>query len=128
MRYSFKRGTDRNVRAKSTVSVYQQSIFSAKLLSEIYDDTLIINIDENSFSRSVKSNYSWLPIRQSSDIINVSSQGRISLTWGLMINGHWIWLMSQDTTTIQEFCVFLHILRMFVDKTFCLGGCRAWSY
>ena len=42
----------------------------------------------------------------------------------LMINRNWILLMSQDTTTTQEFCVFLHILRMLIVKKFCWGGCR----
>ena len=97
--------------------MYQQSIFSTSLLFEIYDEELTINIDESSFSKSVKSNYSWFSIRQSS-IINVYYQRKASLMWALMINGHWVWLMSKDTMTTQDFNKFIHLLRIYLDKTF----------
>ena len=41
-----------------------------------------------------------------------------------MINRHWIWLMSWDITTTQDFFVFLHLLRMYLDKTFDWKRCR----
>ena len=119
IQYSYKRDTDRNIRAKSSASLFQQAIFGSILLNEIYDDSIVANIDESHFGRSVKSNYSWLPINECSGIINVGSQGTITLIWSLLSNGHWIWLLNKSTTTAQDFCLFLYIHRIYLDT--CLG-------
>ena len=63
--YNYKRGNDRNAKVKDPSSIYKQVIFSCCLFNEIQDDVLITNIDESSFSWSVKSNYSWLPANRS---------------------------------------------------------------
>ena len=51
--YTFKRGGDMNVAAKSAKSIYQQWLFSLKVLEKIHEKRLIVNIDESSFGRSV---------------------------------------------------------------------------
>ena len=116
LRYSFKRGSTRNSRAKSNTSVYSQAVFSSKLMARILEDRLIVNIDESSFGRSVRNNYSWLPKAQSSGIINVMWTGRTTLIWGLASNGDWICMTINKTTTTEEFCIFMFILRAYIDK------------
>ena len=90
IQYSYKRGINKNIRAKSSTSIFQQAIFGSILLNEIYDDYIVVNIDESNYGRSVKTNYSWLPINQCSGIINVGSQGTITLICSLFSNGNWI--------------------------------------
>ena len=116
LKYSFKRGSSRNKRAKSNLSIYAQAVFSSKLMTRILQDRLIINIDESSYGRSIRNNYSWLPKSQNSGIINTMWSGRLTLIWGLASNGDWIWMSTNMTTTTEDFCIFMHILRAFVDK------------
>ena len=49
LRYSFKRGSTRNHRAKSDSSIYAQTIFSRELMNRILEDRLVLSIDESSF-------------------------------------------------------------------------------
>ena len=46
------------------------------MLCFIFKDKLIINIDEVSFNRKLVNNYSWLPIRQTTPILNIEAKGR----------------------------------------------------
>ena len=118
IRYSYKRGSNRNLRAQDPDSIYMKAIFSWNLFNDIRDGNLIINIDESSFSRSVKSNYFWLPINKSSGIVNVDAQGRTTMIWGLLSSGDRIWLMVDDTVNSQDFWVFLYILKIFLDSNY----------
>ena len=115
LKYSYKIGCDRNNRAKSWSSIFLQAIFGCKILREIYKDSLIINIDESWFSRSVKSQNSWLPKNKSSGIININSQGRWTLIWALMSDGNWICMIHYSTTTSQDFWLFLYLLKVHLN-------------
>ena len=115
LRYAYKRGCDRNIQARSRSSAFLQAIFGCKVLKVMYDETLIINIDESWFSRSVKSQYFWLPRNKSPWIINVESQGRWTLIWALMSDGDWIWMFLLSTTTSQDFWLFLYTLKIYLN-------------
>ena len=86
-------------------------IFWWKLLSLICRDALIINVDESSFSRSAKSNYSWLPKEKSSSIIHNTILGRCSLILGIWINGKIIGSITTQTVKREDFHYFLRRLR-----------------
>ena len=75
-------------------------------------------MDESSFNRSIKSNYSWLPINRSCEIVNVDDQGRTTMIWALFSNGSWIWFLIDDTTTSQDFWLFLFILKSYIETNF----------
>ena len=49
MRYSYKKGSSNNVKGGSNETKYYQSIYSSKILRTIFNDKLVINIDECSF-------------------------------------------------------------------------------
>ena len=83
LRYSYKRGSSRPRMSMKRKSKYLNAIFSSRMLLAWYNKDLIINLDESNYNRSVKSNYSWLPIGESSSIINTNWTGRttIFLDW-----------------------------------------------
>ena len=116
LRYNYKRGGDRNIRAKDPWSIYKQAMFSCYLFEEIRSDALIASVDESSFSRSVKSNYFWLPSNRSSGIVNVTAQGRTSMIWALLSNGSWMWTLMDDTVTAQDFKIFLFLLKLYISS------------
>ena len=96
--------------------MYLWSIFSSRILSAVYEKRLIVNIDESSYNRSVKSNYSWLPIGCSSPILNTNCTGRTTIILGLFSNGHWLWMSVNGTTKAKHFWIFLQLLHKFIEN------------
>ena len=107
MRYSFKKGSSRPFKVLSPKSDIMNGIYWWKLLSLICRDALIINIDESSFSRSVKSNYSWFPRGKGSSIIHNTILGRCSLILGIWIDGKIIGSITIQTLKRENFHYFL---------------------
>ena len=87
--YSYKRGWSRPSANKQRNSKLLQSIFSSRMLESLYEDVLLINVDESCYSRSIKTSYSWLPKGVSSPIINTNHAGQATLILGLWSNGEW---------------------------------------
>ena len=118
LKYNYKRGSSRPTKTLSEWSKYLQAIFSSQLLLKIYQNRLLINIDESKFTRSVKINYSYLPKGESSSIINTTCTGSTSLIWAFLTNGNWLWMTVNDTTKSVDFWLFLYILNQYVTKWF----------
>ena len=116
LRFSYKRGSSRLITSKKKNSVHLWSIFSSRMLFALYEKRLIVNIDESSYNRSVKSNYSWLPIGCSSPILNTNCTGRTTIILGLFSNGHWLWMSVNGTTQAGHFWVFLQLLHKFIEN------------
>ena len=76
LNYSYKKGDSTTYRGGSEEILYQKFIFSSRLLIQILENNLIINIDEWVFNRDLKQNYSWLPRGITSRIINIVATGR----------------------------------------------------
>ena len=84
------------------------------MLLAIYNRSLIINVDESSYNRIVKSNYSWLPIGDSNPILNTNWTGRTTIIFGLISNGHWICMSINKTTNTKHFWIFILLLSRFI--------------
>ena len=54
LNYSFKKGSSTTIRGGSKIIKYQQSILSSRVLLDILNNKLIINIDEWVFNRDLK--------------------------------------------------------------------------
>ena len=115
MNYSFKRGWSRPTNCKRPDTVYSESIFSSRALSLFYQRWTIINIDESSFNRSLKRNYSWLPKCKSSPLINEDFTGRASLIFGLFSTGDWIGWIVDSTVNSKLFSKFIIILNKYIE-------------
>ena len=55
-----------------------KSLFAVKYLKEVSTETLMINVDESSLNREIKSNYSWSIKGKSIETKNISFTGSIS--------------------------------------------------
>ena len=86
------------------------------MLREIRDEALLINVDESSYSRSIRRNYSWLPVGSSNPIINDRWFGRTSIIFGLVSNGEWLWINVNETTKSSDYWLFITLLKKFLDS------------
>ena len=93
---------------------YLQSIFGWRVIREIYSGKTIINVDESIFSRSVKSNYSWLPWGESNCILTPAHLGRWVVYFALWSDGEWMALISNNNGNGERFCMFLFILKSYI--------------
>ena len=91
-----------------------QWIFSKMVIDFIAEKKIIFNVDESTYSRSIKCNYSWLPFRESSVIINSNWTGKANIIFGLSTDGNWLAVISDKTTNSVNFWRYLLLLRKFV--------------
>ena len=118
MSYRFKRGSDKIIKSKVPSSTLVQSIFWSRIMLKIYQSKFIVNIDESSFNRSVRSHYSWLPKGSSHSILNTFWTGRTTVIFGLWTNGKWLAMTLDGTTNSESFILYLLILTNFVKISF----------
>ena len=86
------------------------------MLREIRDEALLVNVDESSYNRSIKRNYSWLPVGSSNPIINDRWFGHTSIIFGLVSNGEWLWINVDETTKSSDYWHFIMLLKKFLDS------------
>ena len=91
-----------------------QWIFSKKVIDFITAKKLVFNIDESTYSRSIKCNYSWLPRGESSAIINSNRTGKAYVIFRLSTDGNWLAVISDKTTDSEVFWRYLLLLNKFV--------------
>ena len=113
--YRFKKGSSRNPLSMKKELKFSQAIFAWRILSDLYTGRLVINVDESSFGRSIRNNYSWLPKGSTYPIINAKCEGRVSMIFGLCSNGKWIAMIQDQTVTEKTFQIFLLFWKKFVD-------------
>ena len=115
LKYSYKRGSSRSNLCINNNLVYWQSIFASRALRNFSSGKTLINIDESSFTRSVKLDYSWLPIGESHPIVNTWGTGRAVVLFALISNGDWIWFVSKRKTDSENFWNFIILLAKYIE-------------
>ena len=93
-----------------------RSIFSWRVLFNLYKERVIINVDESSFGRWVQTNYSWLPKGSTSPIVNAKWIGRTNLVFGLWSNGRWMAIIQNENGTAENFQIFLIFLKKYIQS------------
>ena len=83
---------------------------------------MVINVDESSFDRSIKNQYSWLPIGESATIINDRVIGKASLILGVWSSSEWLAVVMVGTVDSAKFCIFLKLLELVIKSTYCELG------
>ena len=77
---------------------------------QIYNNKLIINIDEAGFGRSVKENYSWLQQGKSCAIVNDVFHERANLILGVSQTGDFLEIITNKTVKAEDYCLYLIVL------------------
>ena len=69
------------------------------------------------FNRSLRSNYSWLPIGKTNPIININAKGRWSIIAAIWSDGEYIIQILNSTITSNQFQEFIWILSFALKQT-----------
>ena len=77
---------------------------------QIYNNKLIININEAGFGRSVKENYSWLQKGKSCAIVNDVFHGRANLILGVSQTGDFFEMITNKTVKTENYWLYLIVL------------------
>ena len=111
--YTYKRGSSRVPLASDSKLKYLHWIFGLMIMNLISDGWTIINIDEASYTRSIKMDYSWLPRGYSNAIVNTLWRGRAFVIFALISRGEWIVFLGNKTTNSWNFIKFIFILSKY---------------
>ena len=115
LNYSYKKESSTTISGASTKTKFQQVIFSCRILTEILNEKYIVNIDESSFNRDLKMEYSWLPKGRTSAIINQIYRGSKSMINAFWSDGECIWVILNENVNSDCFQDFLSILNYFLE-------------
>ena len=91
-----------------------QRLFTMRLANLIDHKSVLINVDEITFSKSTKSCYSWLDRGISWSRANISFKGSISLIWAITSTGSWYVTNLTSHNNAQTFTEFIQKLGMWV--------------
>ena len=91
-------------------------LFSVNFVSYLNQNTLIWNIDECTFSRSTKTNYSWSIKGYNKEVQNCPFVGNIYMILAILSNGWWFWLTSKDTIDSKIFIYFMNSLNSWIES------------
>ena len=116
LKYCFKKGSSRPPQYADDKTQLIKYLYWTEFLSMTLKGDIIINIDESSFDRSLRQNYSWLPKGESNFIINDVYKGKTTLIVGTWNSGQWIEIMTPGTVDSKIFCIFLMILELVVKN------------
>ena len=117
LRFSYKRGSTRPPQAVQPTSTDANALFWARILSEIYEGKLIVNVDEWGFSRMMKTNYSYLPSGGGGAILNDRHKGRCNLILGIFSDGEWIGLIKENTTKAFDYWIYLALMLHIIKQS-----------
>ena len=116
MKYTYKKGSSRPPIYGARRTQLTKALFWTELLSFIGKGEVVINLDESSFDRSTKSEFSWLPVGESCQIINDRLKGRASLIQATWNTSEWLAMVLLDTINSQKFWFFLKILKEIISR------------
>ena len=118
LKYRYKKGSSRPIKYRANRAQSAKSLFWSELLLMILRGETIINVDESSFDRSIRSNYSWLPRGADSSIINDRVKGKATLILGTWNTGEWIGVVIIGTVDSIKFCIFMKLLELIVKAVY----------
>ena len=110
LKYSYKKGCSRPPKVGGSKNIVAKGWFAVELLIVIHSRKIVINVDESSFERSVKQNYSWLPRGSSGIILNDVFKRKSSLILATASNLLWFAMIKEVTVSSLEFCLFIKLL------------------
>ena len=110
LNYSYKKGWPRVPKSSNLEYQFIRRIYAIKLLTELSNNKILINLDESAFNRSLRIEYYLLPRRISGSILNLNSLGRCSLVLAILSDRQWIDILKPNTVNGNDYAKILTLL------------------
>ena len=112
----YKRGLSRLIDYNEERQLWMKQWFAVKLSMLLKNFELLINIDESSFSRFTKKNYSWIPKGKAQVIKNICFRNSCSLVITITSSCSAIAAKSSGWVNSKLFIIFLKELIRFIKE------------
>ena len=93
-----------------------RELFAVEFIKVIKHNTLMINIDETSFNRHMKINYSWGVKGYPVEAKNSPFSGSVSAWMATLSNGSFIAMLTNETINSHKFRLFLRQLHRWLKN------------
>ena len=114
---SYKKGNSRPISLNIPKLELMKQLFCIRLAHQLSEIKILANIDESSFNRDTKRNYSWLATGRSWSITNVSFKGSINVISWITSSGEAINLFKYMSSNSNKFLKFLkYVWDYFIEK------------
>ena len=114
LNYRYKKGSSRPLKYQEYRTQLAKSLFWSELLQMILNGETLINVDESSFDRSIRNNYSWLPKGEDNPIGNDRVWGKSTLILATWNTWEWFGAIIVGTVDSEKFCIFMKLLELIV--------------
>ena len=91
-----------------------RQLFAIEFSKLVEKSSLVINIDETSINRHIKSNYSWSKKGRTNEAKNSSFIGSINVVMAIWSNGNWFSLLMNNTSDSDNFSMFIKQLNRWL--------------
>ena len=113
---SYKRINSRPNNINLKKLILTRILFSINISKFVANDILLVNIDETSFTKGTKTNYSWTPIGKNGELLNSKYTNSMNLVLAICSNGSWIEMLTNDTLNEERFIVFMQNVKKWFDE------------
>ena len=93
-----------------------RKLFWACFAEKLESSALIINVDESTFGRTSKINYSWSKKGEWAELKNTPFCGSTSMILAILSNGWWMCLITPQTINSDIFIMFVSKLKEWISK------------
>ena len=117
LRLRFKKWKSRPFAFNVSKIKASRKLFCAHFIDRLEPSTLIVNIDESTFSRTSKIDYSWSKAGSCTEVRNAPFSGSMSMVLAILSNGFWMGLLTPQTINSENLALFIDNLKGWVEKS-----------
>ena len=117
LKMKYKKGLSRLVTFDESRSILAKQLFSIKLCRLLDQFSLLINVDESSFSWMTTKNFSWIPKGKEQIIKNICFQNSWTLITAITSTGGVFAAKSNESVNSNLFVNFMRELATFIRKS-----------
>ena len=117
MKLTYKRVKPRPNNVDLSKLNWIRKLFSVKIAKSLSETTLVINMDQSSINRNMRSNRSWGFRGVEIESKNSSFSGSVSIWFSILSNGAWFWLLTSETIDSEKIFFFInHLVKWIRDN------------
>ena len=117
LRMSYKKGSIRQFRIDEQKLYYVRVLHAQRLSCQLREDTMIVNVDETSLSRSISNSRWWIPRGWNREVYTIKFSGSVSLIMAVTSSGHYLAVLIVERVCSNHFLEFIESMEGWLNKT-----------